>query len=72
MVTLLRFSFLCFLTAGTPSVLITPGLARTVWEEEDPGAQGGERDARPHSPRGRVRLRRRSHLRLLQRHLHRE
>ncbi len=43
-----------------------------VREEEDARAQGGERDARPHGPRGRVRLRRRAHLRVVQRHLHRE
>jgi hypothetical protein len=43
-----------------------------VWEEEDAGAQGGERDARTHRPRRRVRLRRRTHLRFLQRHLHRK
>jgi hypothetical protein len=43
-----------------------------VWEEEDAGAQGGERDAWTHRPRRRVRLRRRTHLRLLQRHLHRK
>ncbi|XP_040255022.1 uncharacterized protein [Aegilops tauschii subsp. strangulata] len=45
---------------------------RHVREEEDPRAQGGERDARPRRPRGGARLRRRAHLRLLQRHLHRK